>query len=85
MVWVDNENGIQVGLETALTPELIEEGRLADIKRRIQQDRKSLGLSVGEEIDQYFFSPYDDTDRTAALRFEEEIRKHCKVKELIIL
>ena len=85
VIWMDNENGIRIGLETALTPDLIEEGRLAEIKRLIQDERKKSGLNPGEMIEEYFYTPVDDVDRSAAHRFENEIKKHCKIKELVIL
>lgn len=85
VIWVDNEDGIKLGLETALTPELIEEGRLAEIKRLIQDERKKSGLNPGDVIEEYFYTPRDDLDRSTAHRFADEIKKHCKIKELSIL
>lgn len=44
------ENGLLVALETALTPELIEEGRLREVLRQLQDARKKARYAVSDRI-----------------------------------
>ncbi len=53
--WVNkSDNGLQVSLNTDLTPELKAEGTARELERGVQDLRKKSGLKVGELVDLYY-------------------------------
>ncbi len=55
-VAVQETDGIFVGLQTKITPELEEEGILNDVSRALQQLRKASGCKIGEQVTFQYFS-----------------------------
>jgi isoleucyl-tRNA synthetase len=66
----------EVRLDTTLTPELLEEGRVRDIVRSIQEWRKEKGLKPGEVV------RYDapEAERELLEKYKEEIKKAASVE-----
>lgn len=58
---------LKVDLDTELTPELVREGMLRDVSRKVNQLRKDVGLTINDQIELYIFS--DDNEVKAM--FEE--------------
>ncbi|HUD20621.1 MAG TPA: isoleucine--tRNA ligase [Candidatus Saccharimonadales bacterium] len=76
----DVEIGKKDELDTKLTPELLEEGKLREITRAIQEARKKSGLNVGENARLEYFA----TDEHAELfkKFSDQIKKSAGIVEL---
>jgi isoleucyl-tRNA synthetase len=51
----ESEFGI-VGLDIQLTQELLEEGQLADLSRKIQNARKNGGLTMGQKVNSFYYT-----------------------------
>ncbi|MCH7809332.1 MAG: DUF2188 domain-containing protein [Chloroflexi bacterium] len=62
-VIVRDDSGFAVGLDTHLTPELVDEGVKRELVRRLQNLRKAAGLEVSDRIVAY----YSGSDRVAAV------------------
>ena len=65
---------ITLGLETTLTPELAEEGKLAELIRQIQTVRKDQGLKIGEELE-LKYETKDAGIKDLMKKFETQISK----------
>lgn len=51
VVWKEKQGSdLKIKLDTHLTPELIEEGKTRELARRIQEQRKKLGVSFDESV-----------------------------------
>jgi isoleucyl-tRNA synthetase len=53
----EDEAGYAVGLDTAVTPELAEEGLARELVRRIQNLRKAAGFEISDHIATYYQGP----------------------------
>lgn len=78
--WVADESGL-VCVDTALSQELIIEGKAREFIRSVQDLRKERGLSVSDKISVI----YPDTEETRSVvgLFEEEIKKKVFAKKLV--
>lgn len=72
----DPKLGKEVELDTSLTPELVEEGRLRDLIRAIQDERKEKGLKPGEPM------AYEvlEEDRELLAKHGEEIKRITSIE-----
>jgi hypothetical protein len=74
-VIANGELGVEVRLDTALTPELEEEGKVREVIRQIQDWRKEKGLKPGE------FADYTLTENSELLlKHQAEIESATTVK-----
>ena len=73
----DSDNGITVVFDTALTPELIDEGYFREIVSKLQTMRKDAGFEVMDRID--VWADTSDEELTAALKKYEE-----KIKQIVL-
>ncbi|MFQ6085341.1 MAG: isoleucine--tRNA ligase [Candidatus Bathyarchaeia archaeon] len=75
--------GGRVYVETKLTPELLGEGMVRDVVRRIQHLRKLLDLNVEEFVDAYVRVP---ANRMAWIRkFEGYVKEEGRIRDLSII
>jgi isoleucyl-tRNA synthetase len=63
---VAQEAGLQVALDTALTPELRREGAARDLVRAVQEARKEAGLALGDRIALFLDAPEGALDALLA-------------------
>lgn len=78
-VIVDKNLSQEIELDTNLTPELIEEGRLRDAIRAVQEWRKVQGLQPGEKADyllpeenkEFFISHKNEIENSTNVKFTE--------------
>jgi len=70
-----------IELDNKLTPELLEEGRLRDLMRDIQDLRKKAGLNPGDKVDLY----YQKSSDAAALikKFAKAIKAETNITEIM--
>ena len=74
---VINENLTEeVSLDVTLTPELLEESKVRDAMRAVQEWRKEQGLKPGEKAPY----PIPDSEQEIFRKFGEEIRKTTNVE-----
>lgn len=66
----------EVRLDTTLTPELEEEGRLRDVIRQVQEWRKEQGLKPGERANY----PISEEDKSLFAKYSEEIKKAANIE-----
>lgn len=78
--WVKNPFG-EIFLDTKLTPELEEEGRVRELTRLIQDARKKAGLNVGEVAELEYFA----SDELAAVieKSREILKKAATLKSIV--
>jgi isoleucyl-tRNA synthetase len=76
------ENGIGVALDTKLTQELKEEGQLAELKRQIQNLRKTSGLQMGEFV-KVQFATTSETLRSLIEKYNGQIAKEITASEVV--
>lgn len=78
------ETQVTITLDTALTPELRQEGFMREIIRNVQQTRKQAGLQVDDRIDLCLKS--NDADITTVLKnadFTEVIKRETLTQQLV--
>ena len=68
----ESENGIIVVFDTALTPELIEEGYFREVVSKLQTMRKDAGFEVMDKIDVYVQT---QDIKEALLKYEDKIKE----------
>jgi isoleucyl-tRNA synthetase len=73
-------NGVTVALDTALTPQLIAEGRARELVHRIQTMRKDAGFNVEDRI----VTSFDRSSELASVisEFEAYIRQETLTEQL---
>jgi len=71
---------VSVVLETALTPELIEEGYVRELIRAVQEKRKQLDYAVEDYVDLWINGP--DQSTSFVKRFEQLVRSNLLVTHL---
>ena len=57
LIVTEDEAGYAVGLDTAITPELADEGLARELVRRIQNLRKAAGFDISDHIATYYQGP----------------------------
>jgi len=78
---VAEEGGYTVALDTAITPELVDEGLAREIVHRLQTMRKNAGFEIADYITTHY---QGDTDITRVLRqFEGYVRQETLSRELV--
>lgn len=78
------ESGLSVTLDTNLTQELKEEGLLAELKRQVQNFRKTSGLKMGEFVNLQF-SINNSQLRSVVEKYKVEIMKEVSASEIEIV
>ncbi len=54
---------LKVELDTELTPELVREGMLRDVSRKVNQLRKDAGLTISDQIELYVYSDDEEVKK----------------------
>jgi isoleucyl-tRNA synthetase len=70
----------EIELDTKLTPVLLEEGRLRDLLRRIQDLRKKAGLSPADKVDLYYST--ESSDAEIIIKFVNQIKTETNISEI---
>jgi len=71
----------EVELDTKITPELKEEGRLRELIRHIQEKRKEAGLQPSDKI--AFVALTDSKGVALVKKFEKELKKEAGIKAIL--
>jgi isoleucyl-tRNA synthetase len=77
----NTEGDLTVALDTRITEELKEEGLVAELKRQIQNFRKTSGLKMGEEINLQFTINNQQLTKIVE-KYKEEIKSAVSAKEI---
>ncbi len=76
------ERGITLGLDTTLNEDLLLEGKLREVLRGLQEERKNAGLQVADEVELHWFSN-DETIGKVFEKFAQQIKTNIKASALI--
>jgi isoleucyl-tRNA synthetase len=81
-----SENGT-VAINIELTKELQEEGQLADLTRKVQNARKNVGMTMGQQAKAYYsIVKTDETDESLVIEFLTKYNtKICETTALVTL
>ena len=77
----EDESGYAVGLDTAVTPELAEEGLARELVHRIQSLRRAAGFDISDRIPTYYQGP--PRLQAALQRHGDYVRRETLSEELV--
>jgi isoleucyl-tRNA synthetase len=77
----EDESGYAVGLDTAVTPELAEEGLARELVHRIQSLRRAAGFDISDHITTYYQGP--QLLRSVLLKHGDYVRQETLSVELV--
>ncbi len=75
------EKGIQLGIDTTLSEELRVEGKLREILRTLQEERKQNGLQVSDEINLIWYSDDERINKVFEI-YDAAIKSGVKAKSI---
>lgn len=78
-VIVKDENGIKVGLNIEITPELQLEGKLREVVRALQEARKQAGVEIADQVNVEWFSTDEQIQKVFEV-FDAQLQKTIKAK-----